>query len=734
VILQELELKNYKQHTGRKLAIKGNLIGVIGPNGSGKSNLLGSVHYCLGGEQPGFKKEDLLCWGTDDGFVKLSVQQHGNDITIRRGVGSSSAHLKVTDAEEYRGITKVNNAIQVHFGLDRDLLRQAVFARQAEIDTVLFTDPRDRELAFQRLCGMGDASKIHKVMGQLLTEIDAIPDYTEEIANAKVKYKELNDRLKQLSDSWANAKAARDQVPATADLQGQLQAYAAIYPVVQRLAATVTENEEYQAQLNQAEAALVLFPTGEVNLSELEAEIQQLRTSMACAQERERLEMAWSEAGQALVALGDEPPDVDPPYTPEAIQELSEAYQKATEASQAAQAELNLYRGFTEGTDKLEIGAECPVCGGEVKDPDHAAKKCADASVKVDAIDTLQPYHAVEQAQKAVQHHEQQMASQKAQWQAQYQQLLKTYTDADTKLKTMAQTADNSTALQAQLQLAEEKHGKLVSDIGEISQLKARIESAKANQTRLDSERADLGRRISDMSDVANALVEGTADTYVQQKQTEQTQVLQQAQQLDTQLAQLQGMITELRTAVDTLDKTISELEFKQAQQGDLRAAVTTLSNVRDWFHYNNGPKTLSNSILQDMTASVNDFLGQLSAPFTVTSSQDSLGFDCSFHDGRPQPPDGKLDAHHLSGGQRMQLAIAFRLASYCMFAGKLGLLSLDEPTTYLDDQNVGHFCALLPKLKEVAKSMDLQILIATHAKEVLPHMDTIVNLYPAEG
>lgn len=435
------------------------------------------------------------------------------------------------------------------------------------------------------------------------------------------------------------------------------------------------------------------------------------------------------------MALGDEPPDVDPPYTPEQLQELSEAYQAAQTASAAAQAELALYVDLKQRVTGLEAGAECPVCGGEVKDPTHVEKCVKLSQEKAAAINVAEPQAASQMAHSAVQTHERSIAEAKTQWAAQYKTLLSTYTDADALLKQALQPSATAVELQQLLVAAEARHTAAVADVTEVAKLKAQIEAATQSLEQLNNELADLGKRASDLPDVAEKLAESqaVAEAYVQSQQAGRTESLTQAQALDQQLAQLQGMISELRIAAEQLDKTISELEFKQAQQGALRKAFTVLSNVRDWFHYNNGPKTLSNSILQDMTASVNDFLGQLGAPFTVTGNEDSLGFNCVFHDGRPMPIEGKMDAHHLSGGQRMQLAIAFRLASYCMFAGRLGLLSLDEPTTYLDEQNVGHFCSLLPKLKEVAKAMDLQILIATHAKDVLPHMDTLVNLYPSD-
>jgi DNA repair exonuclease SbcCD ATPase subunit len=125
----------------------------------------------------------------------------------------------------------------------------------------------------------------------------------------------------------------------------------------------------------------------------------------------------------------------------------------------------------------------------------------------------------------------------------------------------------------------------------------------------------------------------------------------------------------------------------------------------------------------------VNNFLGQFSAPFSVLQSTEALGFKCIFHDGRTMPVDGPPDAYHLSGGQKIQLAIAFRFASYCMFASKLGLLSLDEPTVYLDDQNIGAFCTLLGKVKDVARKMNIQVLIASHERAIIPFIDTLIDL-----
>jgi len=741
MLLTELNLKNYKLHANRKIEFIGNLIGIVGPNGSGKSNLLGGIHYCLAGEHPGFKKEDLLRWGADEGHAKLSLTNHGETCTISRGVGTSSAAMTY-GSEEYRGITKVAGGITTHLGLDRDLLRQTIFARQAEIDAVLFTDPRDRELAFQRLCGLAEATKIHKKLGEILGVINAVPDYAQEIVEAKTQYADISARLKQLESSAAQSQTLRAKIANTTILQAQLQAYAAILPVLERMGANLVENADYSEQINDAKTQLALYSTGTTNLQQLDAEVQALRKALSDAQDYARLEQAWKAAGLALVNHGEAPTASEPPFTAEAVQKLADDLRAAQVVVSGSTANLGLYTGLQDAVKALEDSAECPVCGNTLEDTSFVDTSVERISKKLEeqhtTADKLHKTHTA--TEQAMAEHVRQYEQAVTEWRTQHISLLAQYNVADVAMKDHpsvgAPNDDSADILTEQLRISEARYQEAVSGVAEVAKLNAQLKSAEEHLARLNTELADLSARISDLSDVSEALANdgyAGAQEYVVDRQTQQQKAVEYAQALDQQLAELNGMITELTNTGNQINKTIGELEFKQAQQSDLRAAVVVIGEVRDWFHYNNGPKTLSSSVLQDMTATVNDFLGQLGAPFTAVNNDRALGFNCVFHDGRVMPEEGMMDAHHLSGGQRMQLAIAFRLASYCMFAGRLGLLSLDEPTTYLDDANIGHFCSLLPKLKEVAKSMDLQILIATHAKEVLPHMDTVVNLYPQD-
>ena len=67
------------------------------------------------------------------------------------------------------------------------------------------------------------------------------------------------------------------------------------------------------------------------------------------------------------------------------------------------------------------------------------------------------------------------------------------------------------------------------------------------------------------------------------------------------------------------------------------------------------------------------------------------------------------------------------------MFADDVGLLSLDEPTVFLDSQHIAQFSGLIQRIREIAQELDLQVLMATHEQGVLGSVDSIIELSPSK-
>jgi DNA repair exonuclease SbcCD ATPase subunit len=125
---------------------------------------------------------------------------------------------------------------------------------------------------------------------------------------------------------------------------------------------------------------------------------------------------------------------------------------------------------------------------------------------------------------------------------------------------------------------------------------------------------------------------------------------------------------------------------------------------------------------LERMQVSINDTLELFDAPFRVTASED-LGFDARFDDGRT------VMDRRLSVGERIVLAMAFRITINSTFASSLGVLIMDEPTAGLDEHNLGCLPQALERLRALSDSCGLQILFVTHEPRISHLFDKVIDL-----
>jgi DNA repair exonuclease SbcCD ATPase subunit len=731
VTLLELVLHNYKQHKDRTITFKGNIIGIVGSNGSGKSNLLGAIHFALAGEQPGFTKSELLSWGASEGYVRLTFEHGGITGTIQRALHSATASFKY-GTEEVTGTKKVDERVSTILGLDKDLLKQAIFVRQAEIDDVLFTDPRIRELSFQKLCGIGDAAKIHKKLGDILSATALPPNYDEQIADTVGRQTQMKDRHAALVASIVSLREHVKALPDNQKVLADSNAMQRQMEQMRRLNQVLLNATDHQRIITGLEVDLSRCTPETVNLDGLNAQIEALQQTIVAADQYRRALAEFERYGNAIVQLGAAPEPAKLPFDENYIVELERTAAELKSKHDVTWSNIDLYDNLSRTLQgKLVEGVECPVCGQPIKDATRLAHRKAELQAELrkyaptpDMLKTA----SMRQTNKTVLEKSNQLIVSHA---AQYNTLLAQYTRAEQIVDGMQAINDDPYVLRQQQEALIAKRNAATQEQKRYATLQADLASSRKQLAHCTAESLELQQALG-------TTVTAELDTPTDWKrQAELTQVritelqnqLNNANELRQRLAEFEGMVKELENGIAALDSAIVILQDRRAKQGDYLNVIKTLTSVRDWFHYSNGPHTLAQGVLEIMVHDVNMFLEYFAAPFTVTCDESTLGFQCIFHDGRAMPMVGYPDASQLSGGQKIQLAVAFRFASYCMFANKLGLLSLDEPTVYLDDHNVGRFCALLNKIREVATRMNLQIFIATHEQSVKSFMDTIIDL-----
>lgn len=732
MILKRLTLSNYKQHSSLDRTFTGNVIGIIGNNGVGKSNLLGAMHFAFAGEQPGFNRSDLLKWGTASGGVDLYFSHNGLEGHIYRSLNTSEATF-VYGKDRYTGIAKVAAAITEHLGMDKDLLKQTVFVRQAELDNVLFTDPRIRELSFQKLCGIGEAAKINKQLGDILGTLSTPPNYDEQIAEGTLRQSQLQAKVDELRTTHAEISGLRAKLPAARDLQSQLANLNHARSSCTRLKALATDVAKYRDRLAVNQAALAALPGIDASLADIDADIEKTRASIAAAEQYGRALGNWETLGKQLMGLGDAPVATPQPYTQTQIDSLRTQFTSVRDAYTNVMGQLKLYTGVMTAVSACGItaGTPCPVCGHAIENTDHLKEQIKQLETDARTFDPRKLESDLNLAFERNRTHESQVMTAVTRYKSMFEVMAAKYAEAERAVDSLKEYKALSESLQS---LRLRVQNLMVSRQAKIdlttrrTQLTAGIHADTGYladaQKALDTEKQGLTGYACDTDEQLAAAV-NAVDVQIRSV----TAGINELRGIDDQLSQLTGMLTATEGSLTDLQKTLKDLEDRRAGQGNYNKVVATLTAVRDWFHYGNGPHTLANSVLTSMTADVNNFLEKFSAPFVVMPGDEALGFKYALTDGGAMP-EGYPDASHLSGGQKVQLAISFRFASYAMFANKIGLLSLDEPLAYLDERNVGNFCVLLgTAIRDLAQKMGLQILITTHHKEILAHCDSVIDL-----
>jgi DNA repair exonuclease SbcCD ATPase subunit len=190
-----------------------------------------------------------------------------------------------------------------------------------------------------------------------------------------------------------------------------------------------------------------------------------------------------------------------------------------------------------------------------------------------------------------------------------------------------------------------------------------------------------------------------------------------------SQRSVLKDQHTVASAGLAALGAQLQDVRDVKAQGASTRAAIAHLTSVRAVFHRNEAPRLVSYTYIEQMLGEVNRTLDLFEAPFRV-EMDDNLGFICRFLDGVRVQPDSRL-----SVGERIVLAMAFRITVNSTFAGQVGVLILDEPTAGLDEHNLGCLPRALERLRDLSLERGLQVLFVTHEARISHLFDKTITL-----
>lgn len=727
MVLKNIELVNYRQHRDLSVDFTGHLIAVVGRNGSGKSNFLGAIQFALTGEQPPFNKADLLSWGEKSGFVKFRFEHAGRVCLVHRKIESAGCTLKVwrkdageDTAEEFSGAKKVAEAMKDVLGIDPDVLKQSVFVRQTEVESCLFTDPRERELNFQRLLGLQDAAKVNKLLGDIIAGLGMPESMDEAISQNQAVVDSKKPEIEEMASVIATIKEERGKLPDENSVEAEIkECNDRIWNCKNRIkyATLVREqsDEFHKAFVENGEDAARPMP-----------DTTNMLLNLQTWQSRLQLAKSLDSAGRALASAETTYNKVfeeGRPCEDQKIEDLEKMEERLKSRRSEIQGELKSLDTLSAACAESN-GSICPLCGsatthdiaGELKaKADKLKKELADnentssefnREIAVERAKCIEYDKRLDLARKNVD-------KAKAAMDALFGQV-----DGDIEELDEDKIVPIIEDLRSRLAEANETATRIQIAMDKIDSAKNRLATAKEVAARAGFENVENVDVEAEQKTIAET---DKRIAFLNEKRRE-------LNRLTADLAGLSAAKKQAERSVVEAEEAIERLRKRQSENDELRRKIGVLTDVRDWFLYKNGPRMLTKSVMSVLTDSVNHYLDKFGSPFTVEASDEGMGFRVRFCDGRTVP-DPLPDASMLSGGQKIALAVAFRFAVYTLFSNKLGLLSLDEPTAYLDDETIARFGDLLQKIAQIARNSGLQILMATHEASLSPVFDQTISI-----
>lgn len=622
--LERMVLSNYMIHRDMEASFDGNLIALTGEMGHGKSTFVGAIQFALTGEHPPWHREDLLTWGERKGAVVLEFSQDGVKCKVTRRLDNNDAVL-VIGGEEVSGVRNVEKAMAESLGVDKDILKQIGFVQQYDIQSILFDDPSKRERSFQKLLGIGDASKIWTELGQAI-QANAKPDnFDAEIERLKLMANRLENELKGISGSVGEAERALGLIPPRDSILDDLVRLKSAASVVSSAGRCSSEAKAHEEALAKVQAALA---------------------------------EAVAKKDAVVANMG---------FTLDEMREFVNGLKAKDAAAEASLASMRKLAGASDTDGK------CPLCG---------------SSVGKGQI----PSHVSEELKR--------LESAAAGAYAEHLSANKQLSSVESKISTLDRE---------------------IKDLERKASVEASlVDKAKADEAKAVSELAKTGL-VGPGDDVS------MVSSVMSKKVDELTVTLSRYDELSGQIARMRGEVSAKEQQLEAVRRDIESKVAEKEAHGPVAKRLDTLVKVRDWFHSSNGPRTMSLSALRAMTGYVNEYLVELGSEVKVVPDGEGFGFLFDYVDGRTVS-DPLPSASKLSGGQKIELALAFRLAIYRYFGQKMGIMVLDEPTAHLSPSGIEHFGHLLQTVSRLAKNMNLQIIMPTHEVEIMPYMDSEIH------
>ena len=196
----------------------------------------------------------------------------------------------------------------------------------------------------------------------------------------------------------------------------------------------------------------------------------------------------------------------------------------------------------------------------------------------------------------------------------------------------------------------------------------------------------------------------------------------------------LKQKVSELETGIKLigkqkleLQKELEELSEKEKEKTRIDRFIQILNKIRQTYSKDGAQKVIRARARPLLERFTRESFERFNLEYSDVKIDDDYNIAVA-------GPQGIRSIDQISGGERVALAIALRLAIARLLAGKVEALILDEPTTHLDEERRKELVSIMNSFFREGGRIIPQMIVITHHEELEEAADVIYNIRKVEG
>lgn len=680
-MIKAIELVNFISHSRTLLAFNRGVTIFVGHNGSGKSSIIDAITFALYGQHTRKANKNLVRRGSEVSWLNLRFSVGSKEYNAYRRLGSNGqsqlakfdqvldsgniVEKNVVSGERKQFGDSMSGEIAKTLGIDYKKLRVAAVVQQGELSSIIDSKPKEFKELLNSLIGIDRLDTAYQTMYEVVDRFrERLRDKNGGFDDKQIA--SIKSAIQSRNTDLQDAENQLKKLEAQRDMLKEQIFHTE--NEIQRMEPLILQSRE----LHSTEDALVKYVTSK-------------RISMA--QEVERLDGLVSETRESRKAISEkEEVEINLQMIKSEIEEM----ENRIVLNERENGRLN---GVLECAKRIEIRDDgtCPLCGSPVQ-------------VEIQNIFDL---NIIETEIRRIIEERKKLLTEKV-------------------------------GLKTEEKIMEEKEKKIES--AELFLASTCVEGSKSIldlESELERGKSDLLRipeiltKINDprelvIDDFSKSLVDNIINLRSQTKglkmqdytssKLKKTKLSNELLDLNAKLGGIQVIIRECKNTIDTSNKVLLALE-------DAVALLNNLEKIRSKVFNRDGPVALRlrSWVLKVLSAKASEYLSMFKigiSKIELTEKARDVQVTC-------YGTYGDIDMDSLSGGEKVAVALALRLAIAQMVSlNKLDFIILDEPTIHLDEERRKSLVNIISDFFKEGLGPLSQIIIITHDAEIFEDSD----------